>query len=88
MIESFSHVVSFRTDEGLVLFDASSAFTGRGVTASLRSWADDPIHTLVYTHGHVDHVGGSRFLLADGQARGHAPPQVVGHENVAARFDR
>lgn len=29
-IESFSNVVTFRTDEGLVLFDASSAFTGRG----------------------------------------------------------
>lgn len=88
VVESFSHVVAFRTDDGLVLFDASSAFTGRGVTASLRAWADDPIHTLVYTHGHVDHVGGSGFLLADGQARGHAAPQVVGHENIAARFDR
>ena len=36
--------------------DASSVFTGRGATQSLRAWADDPIHTLVYTHGHVDHV--------------------------------
>ena len=55
-----------------------------GVTASLRRWADDPIHTLVYTHGHVDHVGGSGALVADGRERGHADPRVVGHENVAA----
>lgn len=88
VVESFSHVVAFRTDEGLVLFDASSVFTGRGVTASLRGWADDPIHTLVYTHGHVDHVGGSGALLADGTERGHVAPRVVGHENVPARFDR
>ncbi|MCU1352521.1 MAG: beta-lactamase [Acidimicrobiales bacterium] len=88
VVESFSHVVAFRTDEGLVLFDSSSAFTGRGVTASLRAWADDPIHSLVYTHGHVDHVGGSGALLADGEARGHAAPQVIGHENVPVRFDR
>jgi alkyl sulfatase BDS1-like metallo-beta-lactamase superfamily hydrolase len=88
VVESFSHVVAFRTDEGLVLFDASSVFTGRGVTASLRAWADDPIHTLVYTHGHVDHVGGSGALLADGTERGHDAPRVVGHENVPARFDR
>ncbi|MGN6695064.1 MAG: alkyl sulfatase dimerization domain-containing protein [Aquihabitans sp.] len=87
-IESFSNIVTFRTDDGLVLFDASSAFTGRGCTASLRSWADDPVHTLVYTHGHVDHVGGSGFLLADAEARGQAAPAVVGHENVGARFDR
>ena len=88
VVESFSHVVAFRTDEGLVLFDASSAFTGRGVTASLRSWADDPIHTLVYTHGHVDHVGGSGFLMADATERGHGAPRVVGHEQVGARFER
>ena len=88
VVESFSHVVAFRTDEGLVLFDSSSVFTGKGVTASLRAWADDPVHSLVYTHGHVDHVGGSGALLADGRERGHDDPRVIGHENVGARFDR
>ncbi|MFN8019094.1 MAG: alkyl sulfatase dimerization domain-containing protein [Acidimicrobiales bacterium] len=87
-IESFSNVVSFRTDDGLVLFDASSTFTGRGCVASLRSWVDDPVHTLVYTHGHVDHVGGSGHFVRDGEERGHAAPAVVGHEAVPVRFDR
>ena len=87
-IESFSNVVAFRTDDGLVLFDASSVFTGRGTTASLRAWAVDPIHSLVYTHGHVDHVGGSGHLIAEGAERGHAPPTVIGHEGVADRFAR
>jgi alkyl sulfatase BDS1-like metallo-beta-lactamase superfamily hydrolase len=87
-VESFSNVVALRTDDGLVLFDASSVFTGKGITASLRSWADDPIHSLVYTHGHVDHVGGSGHLVADGAARGHAAPTVIGHEAVAQRFER
>src|SRR3954463_9735295 len=49
-IESFSNVVAVRTDDGMVLFDASSVFTGRGTTASLRAWSDDPVHSLVYTH--------------------------------------
>ena len=88
VVESFSNVVSLRTDEGLLTFDASSAFTGRGTTAALRQWADDPVHTLVYTHGHVDHVGGSGHLLADGRERGHAPPRVVGHHKVTERFAR
>jgi alkyl sulfatase BDS1-like metallo-beta-lactamase superfamily hydrolase len=87
-IESFSNVVTFRTDEGLVLFDASSVFTGKGCVASLRGWADDPIHSLVYTHGHVDHVGGSGHFVRDGEARGHDAPQVIGHEAVEARFER
>ncbi len=88
IIESFSNVVVLRTDEGLVLFDASSRFTGRGCVASLRAWADDPIHTLVYTHGHVDHVGGSGLFAADGEARRHPRMRVVGHEAIARRFDR
>ncbi|MEZ5205097.1 MAG: alkyl sulfatase dimerization domain-containing protein [Acidimicrobiales bacterium] len=88
IIESFSNIVAIRTDAGLVLFDASSAFTGRGCVASLRSWSDDPVHTLVYTHGHVDHVGGSAFLAADAAARGFRAPVVIGHENVPPRFDR
>ena len=87
-IESFSNVVAFRTDDGLVLFDSSSVFTGQGTTASLRAWADDPVHSLVYTHGHVDHVGGSGHLVADGAERGHAAPTVIGHEAVADRFAR
>ncbi len=87
-VESFSNVVAFRTDDGLVLFDSSSVFTAKGAVASLRNWADDPVHTLVYTHGHVDHVGGSGHLVADGALRGHGPPQVIGHEAVADRFAR
>ncbi|WP_421120763.1 alkyl sulfatase dimerization domain-containing protein [Aquihabitans daechungensis] len=87
-IESFSNVVAFRTDDGLVLFDASSVFTGQGTTASLRAWTHEPIHSLVYTHGHVDHVGGSGHLVADGAERGHRAPTVIGHEAVADRFAR
>jgi glyoxylase-like metal-dependent hydrolase (beta-lactamase superfamily II) len=88
IIESFSNVVSFRTDDGLVLFDASSVFTAKACVASLRAWADEPVHSLVYTHGHVDHVGGSGHLVRDAERRGHAAPQVVGHEAVDARFQR
>ncbi|MEM9714798.1 MAG: alkyl sulfatase dimerization domain-containing protein [Actinomycetota bacterium] len=88
MIESFSNVVAFDTDDGLVLFDASGKATAGPVVASLRGWSDDPVRTLVYTHGHVDHVGGSGAIVADGRARGHRDPMVVGHENVQARFER
>ncbi len=88
MVESFSNVVLFRTDDGLVLFDASGKATGPAVVESIMSWSADPVHTLVYTHGHVDHVGGSGALLAAGRERGHRDPIVVGHENVQARFER
>ncbi|MGQ0433808.1 MAG: alkyl sulfatase dimerization domain-containing protein [Microthrixaceae bacterium] len=88
VIESFSHVVLLRTDAGLVAFDTSGAHTGGACVESLRAWRSDPVSHLVYTHGHVDHVGGSGFFVADAAERGHARPQVVAHEAVSERFDR
>ncbi|HEU5152471.1 MAG TPA: alkyl sulfatase dimerization domain-containing protein [Iamia sp.] len=88
VIESFSHAVALRTDDGLVVFDASAVFTGRQVVEALRSWSTAPVRSLVYTHGHVDHVGGSGAFVADAAARGHHRPQVVAHEAVVDRFDR
>ena len=88
VVESFSHVVSFATDDGLVCFDTSLHNKGDAVVDSLRQWSDAPVHSLVYTHGHVDHVGGSGAFAAEAAARGNPTPNVVGHEAVAPRFRR
>jgi alkyl sulfatase BDS1-like metallo-beta-lactamase superfamily hydrolase len=88
VIESFSHVVALRTGDGLVAFDSSGVATGREVVAALRRWTDDPVHSLVYTHGHVDHVGGSGAFVADAAANGHRRPTFIGHANVQHRLDR
>ncbi|HVX18268.1 MAG TPA: alkyl sulfatase dimerization domain-containing protein [Acidimicrobiales bacterium] len=88
VVESFSHVVLLRTDDGLVAFDSSGVATGRDVVASLRGWTTEPVRSLVYTHGHVDHVGGSGAFVADAADRGHAKPTFVGHANVPHRIDR
>jgi alkyl sulfatase BDS1-like metallo-beta-lactamase superfamily hydrolase len=88
MVESFSHLYAFDTGDGLVCFDASSAMTGGAVTEALRTWSTSPITDLVYTHGHLDHVGGSGALAADARRRNHRPPQVTAHEAVVARFER
>ena len=88
LVESFSHVVALKTDEGLVTFDASGAITGNEVVKSLRTWSKDPVHTIVYTHGHMDHVGGSRNFARDAQEAGVPTPRVVGHEKVAPRLER
>jgi alkyl sulfatase BDS1-like metallo-beta-lactamase superfamily hydrolase len=88
VVESFSHVVCLRTDAGLLLFDTSGKLTGEAVVTALRRWSEAPVHTIVYTHGHVDHVGGAGAFVQDGQRRGHAAARVVGHENVVKRFER
>ncbi len=88
IVESFSHVVVVDSDDGLVAFDSSSAMTGQRVVEAMRSWSDAPVHTLVYTHGHIDHVGGSRDFAADADTHGRPLPRVLGHERIIPRFER
>ena len=88
MVEAFSHAVVFRTGDGLLVFDTSGAAGGKRVVDAIRGWSRERFHTLVYTHGHVDHVGGCGAFLADA-AEARAPrPRIAGHANVAARFAR
>jgi alkyl sulfatase BDS1-like metallo-beta-lactamase superfamily hydrolase len=78
----------FETDDGLVAFDTSNPAGGARVVAAVRGWSQERFHTIVYTHGHVDHVGGCGAFLADAAERGQPRPQVAGHVNVPRRFDR
>jgi alkyl sulfatase BDS1-like metallo-beta-lactamase superfamily hydrolase len=56
--------------------------------SAIRDWSTEPFSHLVYTHGHVDHIGGSFAFAEDADTRGHTPANVVGHENVNVRIDR
>ncbi|MEY3587666.1 MAG: hypothetical protein RJA47_262 [Actinomycetota bacterium] len=88
MVESFSHTAAWDSGEGLVCFDASHYNTGTPIVAELQKWRPGRINSLVYTHGHIDHVGGSGAFVAHNAQNGHAPLRVIGHENVQRRFDR
>ena len=88
LVEAFSHVVAIRTDDGLLVADTSTAMFAPAVLKALRGWTDDRVNTILYTHGHIDHVGGAPAFVAEAAERGDARPAVVAHENVAARFDR
>lgn len=88
IVESFSHSVAWDSGDGLVCFDASGVGSGKAVVQSIRGWRSNPISTLVYTHGHADHIGGSGAFAADSATRGHGRPHVIGHEKVRDRMDR
>ena len=86
---SFSHLWALETTAGLAVFDTSLPFLSRSVMKGLRSWRRHvPVHSIVYTHGHVDHVGGAPALLAEATERGWPQPRVLGHAAVEPRFDR
>jgi len=88
IVESFSHSVVVDTGAGLVAFDASVVGKGPEVVEKIREWRTDPFDTLVYTHGHLDHVGGSGAFAADAEERGHGAIRVIGQENLPPRFER
>ena len=87
-VAAFSNVAAFATDDGMVLVDTSSPFLAGPVHDVLQGWRADPLHTAVFTHGHIDHVFGVERYEADARDRGAPAPRVIAHEAVPARFDR
>src|SRR5699024_5484473 len=83
-----AHVVNvsvFETDEGLVMVDCGLPKDGPELLALVRSVTSAPLHTVVYTHGHIDHAFGlSAFLEEAGENR----PRIIAHENLVQRFRR
>lgn len=80
----FSGMVAFDTDDGLVLVDSGTKQMSQGLARQLRQKTDKPVHTAIYTHGHVDHAYGlPAFLLPEQPA-----PQVIAHAAILARFER
>ncbi len=80
----FSGVTAFETDEGLVLVDTGTRQFAPVLAAMLRQKTSAPVHTAIYTHGHVDHAYGLEAFLAPGQKR----PRVIAHSAMPARFAR
>ena len=71
----------FETDEGIVVVDTGMGPGGPAILAAIRTVSDAPIHTIIYTHAHVDHCMGTWALLDDG-------PEIIAHADAARRFER
>jgi alkyl sulfatase BDS1-like metallo-beta-lactamase superfamily hydrolase len=84
-LESFGNVTALVSDGELALIDAGGVLHASSVHEQIRGWTSAPLHTAVYTHGHVDHV--FAVPLFEAEQPGNRP-RVIAHENVPARFDR
>src|SRR5437899_5636480 len=87
-VSSFANVTVLDTPDGLVLIDTGGFPFAADVHRAIRSWSARPLHTAVYTHGHVDHVFGVGPFEEEAAARGWPAPVVVAHQALPARFDR
>jgi len=77
------NAVYFDTDEGGVLVDTGMGPAGPAIMDRIRSVSDKPLHTIIYTHGHVDHVYGTWAMMDAGER-----PQIIAHADLPARFER
>jgi alkyl sulfatase BDS1-like metallo-beta-lactamase superfamily hydrolase len=83
-VSSFANITAFDTDDGLVLVDTGSFLLAEPTRARLRTITRAPVHTAIWTHGHVDHCFGVDRYERDSGRR----VRVIAHEAVARRHAR
>ena len=81
MTADYVNLAAFETADGLLLVDTGMVAAGPRVFEEIRKRTQAPLHTVVYTHGHLDHAFGLGPWLEAGER-----PRVIAHENVVRRF--
>ncbi|HJR25200.1 MAG TPA: alkyl sulfatase dimerization domain-containing protein, partial [Acidimicrobiales bacterium] len=87
-IAAFGNISAFATDDGLLLVDTGNQIFAAANHERIRGWDQDRLGTVVFTHGHIDHVFGLGPFEVEAEGRGWAPPHVVAHELLPGRFAR
>ena len=85
---AFANVAVFDTGDGLLLVDSGDFRTASPLHDAVRGFSAAPVRSVVFTHGHVDHVFGVGPFDAEADDGGRERPEVIAHEAVPARFDR
>jgi alkyl sulfatase BDS1-like metallo-beta-lactamase superfamily hydrolase len=85
---SFGNISAFDTDDGLLLVDTGNQIMAASNHERIRGWNQDRLGTVVFTHGHIDHVFGLAPFEEEAPGKGWAPPHVVAHELLPDRFAR
>jgi alkyl sulfatase BDS1-like metallo-beta-lactamase superfamily hydrolase len=83
-VPTMANSSAFVTDDGIVLVDTGVVQVGPHVHKNVRGYTDAPLHTVIYSHGHVDHCMGLGPWLEEAETK----PRIVAHENVVPRFHR
>jgi glyoxylase-like metal-dependent hydrolase (beta-lactamase superfamily II) len=80
-VSNFSGVTAFETEAGLVLVDSDTERLAPGLAAQLREHTQAPVHTAIFTHGHLDHAYGLKSFLMPDQPR----PRIVAQREILDR---
>ena len=80
-VSNFSGVTAFETEAGLVLVDSDTERLAPGLAAKLSEHTKAPVHTAIFTHGHLDHAYGLKSFLMPDQPR----PRIVAQREILDR---
>lgn len=66
-------------DTGLIIVDTLSTYeSAKKVLEEFRKITNKPIKTIIYTHGHLDHVQGTKAFLEEGDGN----VEIIAHESL------
>ncbi|ARP68925.1 MBL fold metallo-hydrolase [Streptomyces pluripotens] len=85
---AFANVAVFDTGDGVLLVDSGDFRTVETLPRAVREFSPARVRTVIYTHGHIDHVFGVAPFDAEADAQGSDRPEVIAHQAVVARFAR
>jgi len=87
-IKGFANTIVRSTPDGLVIIDPAGSGEADKKHRAVRSFSQQPLHTAIYTHGHVDHVFGVDRFLDEVSGSNTVQPRVIAHEAILDRFNR
>lgn len=73
------NVGAFVSEDGVVLIDSDYAGLHRKVADAISKLSDKPVHTVINTHWHFDHVQGNVGFAEKGS-------RIIAHKNVRERM--
>jgi len=94
-----SNMTVIETSDGLIIVDpgANAIFSGMNESQdpdyiqkykSICDRTQSHVHTLIYTHGHLDHICGGGQYVSENQKKGYPYPQIIAHETMVQKFNR
>ena len=80
---------AFVCDDRVLMVDTNPQWYAPRTLEDLRAnYSEAPIDSIVYTHGHIDHVTGAETYLNEAEERGNQRPRIIAHRDLPRRFDR
>lgn len=80
--------LSIETAQGIVVIDVSGPAHAKGMLELLRSRTEQPVHAVVYSHGHNGYNSGVDLWARHNAERGDPALRLVAHENLPRRYAR